>query len=104
MRTGILTAIISLTALLSMHPAADAQPAAAVSDALAAKLDEYIAILEKEPVTVKGEEAYRFYLTDDLERAEAFSSKMSKYGGKNTGCLCGYGNVTDTELLNAIYN
>ena len=57
MRTGILTAIISLTALLSMHPAADAQPAAAVSDALAAKLDEYIAILEKEPVTVKGEEA-----------------------------------------------
>ncbi len=53
---------------------------------------------------VKGEEAYRFYLTDDLERAEAFSSKMSKYGGKNTGCLCGYGNVTDTELLNAIYN
>lgn len=55
-------------------------------------------------LAVKGEEAYRFYLTDDLERAEAFSSKMSKYGGKNTGCLCGYGNVTDTELLNAIYN
>lgn len=53
---------------------------------------------------VKGDEAYRFYLTNDLDGAQTFASKMSKYGGKNTGCLCGYGNVTDTELLNAIYN
>lgn len=55
-------------------------------------------------LAVKGDVAYRFYLTDDMEKAQKFASKMSKYGGKNTGCLCGYGNVTDTELLNAIYN
>lgn len=51
----------------------------------------------------KGEEAYRFYLTDDQERANTFASKMNKYGGRNKGCLCGYGNVSDTELLNEIY-
>ncbi len=53
---------------------------------------------------VKGDEAYRFYLTNDLDGAQTFASKMSKYGGRNAGCLCGYGNVTDAEFLNTIYN
>lgn len=55
-------------------------------------------------LAVKGDEAYRFYLTDDLERAQTFASKMSKYGGRNAGCLCGYGNVADSDFLNTIYN
>lgn len=52
---------------------------------------------------VKGDEAYRFFLTDDMDRAEKLAAKMQKYGGDNTGCLCGYGNVSDKELLDKIY-
>lgn len=52
---------------------------------------------------VKGDESYHFYMTDDLDRAKSFAVKMSIYGGKNVGCLCGYGNVSDAEILNSIY-
>lgn len=52
----------------------------------------------------KGENTYRFYLTDDLEKATSFAYKMQKYGGKNIGCLCGYGNIDDIDFLNGIYS
>lgn len=56
MKSGLLTIIVSLTALLSMPLSASAQLDTAVSNALGAKLDEYMLIIETEPAEVKCEE------------------------------------------------
>ena len=57
MRTGFLTIIISVTALLSIELTASAQLDTAVTNALGAKLDEYMDILGTEPADVKCGEA-----------------------------------------------
>ena len=56
MKSGLLTIIVSLTALLSMPLSASAQLDTAVSNALGAKLDEYMLIIGTEPAEVKCEE------------------------------------------------
>lgn len=57
MRTGFLTIIISVTALLSIELTASAQLDTAVTNALGAKLDEYMDILGTESADVKCGEA-----------------------------------------------
>ena len=56
MKSGLLTIIVSLTALLSMPLSVSAQLDTAVSNALGAKLDEYMLIIGTEPAEVKCEE------------------------------------------------
>lgn len=56
MKSGFLTIIVSLTALLSMPLSVSAQLDTAVSNALGAKLDEYMLIIGTEPAEVKCEE------------------------------------------------
>lgn len=56
MKSGLLTITVSLTALLSMPLSASAQLDTAVSNALGAKLDEYMLIIGIEPAEVKCEE------------------------------------------------
>lgn len=56
MKSGLLTIIVSVTALLSMPLSVSAQLDTAVSNALGAKLDEYMLIIGTEPAEVKCEE------------------------------------------------
>ena len=56
MKSGLPTIIVSVTALLSMPLSVSAQLDTAVSNALGAKLDEYMLIIGTEPAEVKCEE------------------------------------------------